>query len=105
MTYSVDLRKSVIHYIENGGRISEAIKIFNVGRASIYRWLDSPTLEPKKVITRSRKIDKEALWKDVEENPDLTLKERAEKFNVAPSSICRSLKKMKALRKKNRVVS
>lgn len=100
MTYSVDLRQKVVAYIENGGKITAASKIFNVGKTSIYRWLNSPSLEPQKITTRSRKIDKSALRKDVEENPDITLKARAEKFNVAPSSICRALKKMNITRKK-----
>ena len=43
---------------------------------------------------------KVVLRKDVEENPDITLKARADKFNVAPSSICRALKKMNITRKK-----
>ena len=74
MTYSVDLRQKVVAYIENGGKITAASKIFNVGKTSIYRWLNSPSLEPQKITTRSRKIDKSALRKDVEENPDITLK-------------------------------
>ena len=73
---------------------------FNIGKTSIYRWLNRESLEPKKVTTHLRKIDKVVLRKDVEENPDITLKARADKFNVAPSSICSALKKMNITRKK-----
>ena len=39
MSYSIDLRKRVVDYVENGGRIAQATRIFQVGRATIYRWL------------------------------------------------------------------
>ena len=74
MTYSVDLRQKVVAYIENGGKITAASKIFNIGKTSIYRWLNRESLDPQKVTTRLRKIDKAVLRKDVEENPDITLK-------------------------------
>ena len=39
MSYSIDLRKRVVDYVENGGRIAQAAGLFQVGRATIYRWL------------------------------------------------------------------
>ncbi|MBE9240198.1 IS630 transposase-related protein, partial [Synechocystis salina] len=39
MTYDLDLRIKVIDFIESGGGITKASKIFKVGRATIYRWL------------------------------------------------------------------
>ena len=39
MSYSIDLRKRVVDYVENGGRIAQATGLFQVGRATIYRWL------------------------------------------------------------------
>jgi putative transposase len=38
MAYSLDLRKRVVDYVENGGGITKAA-VFKVGRATIYRWL------------------------------------------------------------------
>lgn len=38
MSYSIDLRKRVVDYVENGGRIAQAAGLFKVGRATIYRW-------------------------------------------------------------------
>ena len=39
MSYSIDLRKRVVDYVEKGGRIAQAAGLFQVGRATIYRWL------------------------------------------------------------------
>ena len=37
MSYSIDLRKRVVDYVENGGRIAQAARLFHVGIATIYR--------------------------------------------------------------------
>jgi transposase len=39
MADSLDLRKRVVDYVENGGGITKAAALFKVGRATIYRWL------------------------------------------------------------------
>jgi transposase len=36
MAYSLDLREKVVEYIENGGSITSAARLFRVGRATIY---------------------------------------------------------------------
>ena len=100
MAYSLDLRKRVVDYVENGGGITKAAALFKVGRATIYRWLRREDLRATKIEHRERKIDWEALRKDVEENPEARLIERARKFGVRASAICYALKKMKITRKK-----
>jgi putative transposase len=100
MSYSLDLRKKVIDYVENGGNITKAAALFNIGKATIYRWLSREKLEATKVKHRQRKLDWKALSKDVQENPESRLRDRAEKFGVRPSAICYALKKMKVTRKK-----
>lgn len=100
MPYSLDLRKKVIEYVEAGGSITKASRLYKIGRASIYRWLNREDLRPKKVERRHRKLDWQALKKDVEENPDLRLIDRAKKFCVRPSAISYALKHMKITRKK-----
>jgi putative transposase len=69
MSYSLDLRKKVIDYVENGGSITKAAALFNIKH-------------------RQRKLDWKALSKDVQENPEARLRDRAEKFGVRPSAIC-----------------
>lgn len=100
MAYSLDLRKKVIEYIEEGGRVTEAAKVFGIGRASIYRWLNREDLERTKVKYRRRKLDIEALLKDIQENPEARLKERAKKMGVSTTAIYRAMKKRKITRKK-----
>lgn len=103
MAYSLDLRKRVINYIENGGSPTKAAKVFQIGRASIYRWLER--VEPIEVKKRNRKIDYLALKQDVETNPEARLIDRAKQFEVRPSAISYALKKMKITRKKTATVS
>ena len=104
MAYSLDLKTRIVNYVENGGSVAKAARIFQVGRASIYRWLDSEDLEPKKVTRRNRKLDWEALDKEIKINPDVRLIDRARQFGVRPSAISYALKKMKITRKKNNFV-
>jgi putative transposase len=100
MAYSLDLRKKVVDYVENGGSITKAAKLFKVGRATIYRWLGREDLQATKVKRRQRKLDWKALEKDVRENPDARLIDRAKKFGVRPSAISYALKEMEITRKK-----
>lgn len=103
MTYSLDLRKRVINYVENGGSPSKAAEVFQVGRASIYRWLER--VEPIEVKRRNRKLDWKALEQNVQINPEARLIDRAKQFGVRPSAISYALKKMKITRKKTTSVS
>ena len=105
MPYSLDLRTRVIAFVENGGGITRASKLFKVSRTSIYRWLNRTNLPATKVLHRQRKLDWIALDKDVTENPDLRLIDRAQKFGVTPSAIFYALKKIKINRKKAHGVS
>ena len=105
MPYSIDLRKRVLDYVENGGGIAQAAVVFQVGRATIYRWMGRTDLKPTPVKRRKRKLDWKALEKDVQENPDVRLIDRAKKFGVRPSAISYALKEMKITRKKTTSLS
>jgi len=100
MPYSLDLRKRVVDYVEKGGSATHAAKIYQVERATIYRWLGRENLAPTIVKHRNRKMDWKALEKDVEENPNDRLVTRAKKFGVHLSAISYALKKIKITRKK-----
>ena len=41
MAYSTDLRKSVLDFIETGGRKAEAARRFTVARSTIDKWLNA----------------------------------------------------------------
>ena len=100
MCYSVDLRKKVVKYLEDGGSITQASQIFNIGRSTIYRWLNRPNLAATKVTSRQRKINIKELEQDVRANPDIQLKARAQKFGVSAAAISYRFKQMKITRKK-----
>jgi len=104
MPYSLDLRKKVINYVETGGSVTKAAQLFQLSRASIYRWLNRENLEATKVKRRQRKLNWEALKKDVRLNPQARLIDRARKFKVQPSAILYALRQMKITRKKNSYV-
>ena len=72
---------------------------FDVGIASVVRWLQNP--DPKVHGYRCRKIDMDALARDIEQYPDAYQSERAARFGVHQNAICHALKKLKVSYKKN----
>ena len=103
MSYSIDYRRRVVEFVEQGGRKSEAVRIFKVSRATIYNWLGRADLNPKARGPCDRKLKKEELAIHVEKHPDALLRERAVHFGVATSTVCMAMKKLN-IRKKNDTV-
>ena len=69
---------------------------------TVYDWLGRKELQPRqRGVSRVRKIDREALAKDVQAHPDAFLKERAARFGVHVSSMGYALAQLKLARKKN----
>jgi transposase len=101
MTYSLDLRQRVVNFVKKGGSKSEASRRYEVSRWCVYDWCQRDDLAPKKVERRARKLNWEALRRDVQENPDALLRERAERFGVKTNAIWYALQKMKQTCKKN----
>ena len=105
MAYSLDLRERVVEFVETTGNVSRASTLFKVARSTIYQWLAREDLRPTQVKRRNRKLDWNALKRDVEQNPDSKLSTRAQKFGVQPSAIHYALKQMNITRKKTAEVS
>jgi putative transposase len=101
MTYSIDLRERVCAFVREDGSKAEAERRFKVSRKTIYNWLGSSTLEPKKHGHRNRKLDWHKLRQHVAEYPDALLRERAATFGVRISSIEYALEQMDISHKKN----
>jgi len=99
MSYSVDLRERVVSYVRGGGSATQAACLFQVGRSTLYRWLNMPDLRPKPAKERRRKLDKAALAAHVRDYPDALLKERAAHFGVHINAIWVALKKLKVTKK------
>jgi transposase len=102
MRCSSDLRKRVIDFVRGGGSKAEAARRFNVGEASVYRWLRPGGLKHKRPGPKtSRKLDWEALRRHVDRHDDFSQKERAKHFGVSRHCIWNALQKMELTRKKN----
>ena len=101
MTYSVDFRKRVVAFVQEGGSKAEAARLFKINRTCVYDWLSRDNLEPKKHSRRKRKLDWEALERHVEAQPDLLLRERAAHFAVHPNAIWYALTQIRLSHKKN----
>lgn len=102
--YSTDLRKRVLQYLEKDSDKMKASQFFQVGIATIYRWVarkkQSGTIEPLKKRNTYRKIDNQKLIAYVEQNPDHFLSEIAKHFGLTPQAIFYALRRLKITRKK-----
>jgi transposase len=49
MTYSEDLRKRVVAFVQGGGSKREEAWLFKVSRGCVYLWLNGKNLPPKRV--------------------------------------------------------
>ena len=114
MALSIDLRNRVITAVDNGMRITDAAKIFKVGRKAIYNWLklrkETNSLAPKSGYQKghSHKITDWEKFKDfAKTNQHLTSSKMAIKWEeinnikVSDTVIQRALKKIGYTSKKN----
>ena len=84
MTYSSDFRRKVLSVRKREGlTIAQVGARFDEGIASVVRWLKRP--EPKVHGFRRRKIDMDALVRDIGDYPDAYQSERAARFGVYSS--------------------
>jgi putative transposase len=106
LAYSEDLRKKVVEFIkEDEGGVSEAARLYKIGRATINRWLNLVELKPGKPGPKGpRKVNLDALKAEVDANPESYIAELAEKLQVSRTAICNNLKRLKLTRKKNRPI-
>ena len=101
--YSEDLREKVLSHIMSGCSKREAAKVFNIGEATVYRWLDlhkQGDIKPKKRTNYTRQVDEKKLREYVENNPDHTLKQIAEALGLKFQNVGKWLKRLKITRKK-----
>ena len=100
MSYSPDFRKKVLTVRqEQQLTIRETAKRFCIGVATLTRWIKNPQI--RRCTSRQRKIDKQALLKDVENFPDAYNYERAARFSVSATAVWQALRKPGITYKKN----
>ena len=101
MTYSIDLRRRVVGFVNGGGSKAEASRRFEVSLWCVNDWSKRKDLTPKVHGERNRKIDKEALRRHVQLYPDALLKERAGLFGVHTSAVWSIMCKLNLTHKKS----
>ena len=106
MAYSVDLRSRVIGFIKEGHTQEETGKIFNVGTATIQRWLallsETGSLE-KRPLNRSASIfESEKLETYINKNPNALLKDIAQYFGGSITGAFYALEREKITYKKKK---
>lgn len=105
-SYSVDLRERVLKHLENNPDKKAASILFQVGIATVFRWVARKklkgTVEPLRRKYAYKKIDDEKLIEYVKTNPDHFLSEIAEYFGLTLQAIFYALKRLKITRKKRR---
>jgi len=106
MTYSYDLRKKALDYIEKGGSKVEASQIFGVTVQTLINWvkrknvgklMPNPSREKK-----PQKLNAEKLKTYIEKHPDSYLREIAEEFGVTITAVFYACKRLKITLKKRR---
>ena len=105
MSYSIDLKKRVLDFIEEGGSKVEATKRFSVGRRTIFKWINKKreqgTLTNKKRVSSPRKLREELLKKYLRKHPDHYLREVAIVFKVTPEAVFYACRRWSLTYKKN----
>ena len=107
MAYDEKFRAKAVQYKDEEHTFVELKKVFGITSRSYYEWRQNKEqsrfyILPKEgKVTRKRKIDPAELKKVIEETPDLFLKEIAEKFDCAISSVHERLKILKITHKKD----
>lgn len=101
MTYSIDFRKKVLKAKAKERLSFEKVAArFCVSKAAVVRW--SKNLKsPNKRNKPWKKLDKEALKKDILEFPDSYCYERAQRLGVSSSGIRYAKKRLGVTYKKN----
>ena len=105
MAYSIDFRKRALTFMDEGHTYKELYEAFKIHPSEISKWrkllAETGSLEPQYRETRSRKIDKEALQRAVEEKPDAYLSELAKPFGCTGQAVFYALKKLDITVEKN----
>ena len=100
MAYSLDFRCKVLAVRKREKlTIEQVAHRFDVGKASVTRWLKH--IERKPSGFRRRKVDLAVLEQDIHDYPDAYQYERAARLGVAQNAIFHALKKLRVTYKKN----
>lgn len=103
MTYSLDLRKKALEYLEKIGNRQKVIEAFNITLRTLERWIHRKRencLAPKKRRSAPSKIDDQELRLFIQEHPDAYLREIAKPFGATLQAVFYACKRLKISLKK-----
>lgn len=98
MTYSLDLRKRALKYLEETSDRKKVVEAFGITLRTLVNWIRREReglLPPKPRKSAPSLIDSQKLRAFIEKHPDAYLREIAEEFGSTPQGIfyaCRRLK-------------
>jgi transposase len=100
-SYSLDLRERVVNHLEKNPDKKAASSLFQIGIATIYRWVNRKkskgNIEPIRRKYAYKKIDDQKLIEYVDANPDHFLSEIANHFDLTLQAIFYALKRLKIM--------
>ena len=104
MSHSEEIRKAVLRYIDDGGLVEEATKLYKVSRSSVQRWRIKKnltgSLANEQRVVEPYKLKDDALINYINDYPDAYIYEIAEHFKVSTGCVSTALKRLKITRKK-----
>jgi transposase len=104
LSHCEDIRKAALSYVDEGGLIKHAVKIYKISRSSFQRWRnklnETGTVEIEKRIVEPYKLKDDALKDFINLNPDAYISEIAEHFEVSTGCVSTALKRLNITRKK-----
>lgn len=104
--YSLDLRKLVVAFVEEGHTQAEAARQFKLYSGTVSRWIKlkrtTGSLKAVAVPRSPHKLPLDELEKYTKEHPDAFLREIASHFGCGKDAVARALKKLGFTRKKNK---
>ena len=103
--HTLELRERIVGFVKKGGSKTDAARIFNVGRKTVYRYLtaaQSGRLAPLPCGGSMKKLSSERLEEEVAKRPDATLKELGKALGVNHVSVWRRLRQLSITLKKKR---
>lgn len=103
MTYSYDLRRKALDYLEKSGCKTKTSEIFGVTKRTLLNWINrqqKDCLAAKKREQSPSKIDVNKLRLYIEKNPEAYLREIAKEMGVTLTAIFYACKRLKITLKK-----
>lgn len=102
--YSLDLRTKIIKYIEKGNSVNKTSETFGIAVRTIFYWKalhEKNELKPKNnSVRKPKKVNPETLKKYIKNNPEKTIQQIADHFNVCGQAVFYRIKKLNFTYKK-----